>query len=135
VILDRVDPMFVSSGALCAGANIGWYEESAFRCPPISKIDLCAAIRRDGMSGRALAGKYKVSRCTGRAASVWPQPRKPLPPRASKLDAFKPVIEDARSDTARVPGATAAIVYSRLLLIENVAGRIADRACECVEDG
>jgi hypothetical protein len=58
--------------------------------PPLSKIDLFAAIRRDardGLSGRALAGKYKVSRRTVKAALAWalPQPRKPLPPRASRL--------------------------------------------------
>lgn len=66
---------------------------------PTSKVDLFAAIRRDshaGMSGRTIAQKYQVSRRTVRAAltSAWPQPRKPMPPRASKLDPFKPVIDD-----------------------------------------
>jgi transposase len=67
--------------------------------PPISKVDLCAAIRRDsraGLSVRGLARKYQVSRRTVRSAlsSAWPAPRKPLPPRPSKLDPFKPVIDD-----------------------------------------
>jgi hypothetical protein len=67
--------------------------------PQMSKVELFAAIRREsraGMSARAIAGKYKVSRRTVRAAlqSAWPQPRKSLPPRVSKLDAFKPVIDD-----------------------------------------
>lgn len=56
---------------------------------------------RDGLSGRAFAGKYKVSRCTVKAAltSAWPKPRKPLLSRASRLDPFKPVIvEILRAD-------------------------------------
>ncbi|MDI6104675.1 hypothetical protein QLQ12_39400 [Actinoplanes sp. NEAU-A12] len=66
---------------------------------PMSKVDLFAAIRRDtraGMSVRAMAGKYQVSRRTVRAAlqSAWPQPRKAMPPRASKLDDFKPIIDE-----------------------------------------
>jgi transposase len=65
----------------------------------MSKVDLFAAIRRDsraGLSVRALARKYQVSRRTVRSAlsSAWPAPRKPMPPRPSKLDAFKPVIDD-----------------------------------------
>ena len=66
--------------------------------PLMSKVDLFAAIRRDsraGMSVRAMAGKYAASRRTVRAAltSAWPQPRKAMPPRASKLDDFKPIID------------------------------------------
>jgi hypothetical protein len=62
---------------------------------PLSKVDLYAAIRRDargGMSGRAIALNYQISRRTVRAAltSAWPTPRKPMPRRASKLDPFKP---------------------------------------------
>jgi transposase len=65
----------------------------------MSKVDLYAAIRRDcrtGMSGRILVQKYKVSRHTVQAAltAAWPQPRKPMPPRASKLDEFKPAIDE-----------------------------------------
>jgi transposase len=62
------------------------------------KVELFAAIRRDarkGMSGRALALKYGVHRRTVAQAlrSAWPTPRKPLPPRASRLDSYKPLID------------------------------------------
>ena len=62
------------------------------------KAELIAAIRRDarkGMSGRALALKYGVHRRTVAQAltSAWPRPRKPLPPRPSRLDPYKPLIE------------------------------------------
>ena len=42
-----------------------------------------------------MASKYQVSRRTVRAAlaSAWPAPRKAMPPRASKLDGFKPIID------------------------------------------
>jgi transposase len=63
------------------------------------KAELFAAIRRDarleGLSARALARKYGVHRrtVTQALASPWPPPRKPLPPRGSRLDAYKPVID------------------------------------------
>ncbi len=90
---------------------------------PMSKVELFAAIRRDaraGMSARAIAGKYHVSRRTVRAAmaSAWPQPRKPLPPRASKLDAFKPVIDDILRgdlDAPRKQRHTVKRIYDRLV--------------------
>lgn len=53
---------------------------------PKSKVELYAPIRRDsrtgGLSVRALAKKYGVHRRTVREAleSVWPAPRKKLPP-------------------------------------------------------
>ncbi|MBF6175191.1 IS21 family transposase [Nocardia blacklockiae] len=67
--------------------------------PRQSKVELYAAIRRDsraGMSGRALERKYNVSYRTVRAAlnSAWPAERKKYPPRASKLDEFKPTIDE-----------------------------------------
>jgi transposase len=67
--------------------------------PPTSKVELYAAIRRDaqaGMSGRALERKYNVGRRTvvKALASAWPQPRKKPPPRPSKLDRFKPAIDE-----------------------------------------
>jgi len=91
--------------------------------PPMSKVDLFAAIRRDsraGLSVRALARKYQVSRRTVRSAlsSAWPAPRKPLPPRPSKLDAFKPVIDDilrADLDAPRKQRHTVKRIYDRLI--------------------
>jgi len=91
--------------------------------PPMSKIELYAAIRRDaraGLSGRAIESKYHVTRRTvGKAlASVWPQPRKPLPPRPSKLDAFKPVIDAilrADLDAPRKQRHTAKRIFDRLI--------------------
>jgi transposase len=64
----------------------------------ISKVELYAAIRRDarsGMASRALQHKHGVGfRTVQRAlASVWPEPRKKLPPRKTKLDPFKPLID------------------------------------------
>jgi transposase len=90
---------------------------------PMSKVDLYAAIRRDsraGMSARAIAQNYKVSRRTVRAAltSAWPEPRKPMPPRASKLDPFKPVIDEilrADLDAPRKQRHTVKRIYDRLM--------------------
>jgi transposase len=91
--------------------------------PPMSKVDLFAAIRRDsraGLSVRALARKYQVSRRTVRSAlsSAWPAPRKPMPPRPSKLDPFKPVIDDilrADLDAPRKQRHTVKRIYDRLI--------------------
>jgi transposase len=91
--------------------------------PSMSKVELFAAIRQDsrsGMSARAIAGKYRVSRRTIRAAqaSAWPQPRKPMPPRGSKLDAFKPIIDDilrADLDAPRKQRHTVKRIYDRLI--------------------
>lgn len=85
--------------------------------PPTTKVDLYAAIRRDARDGllqRALERKYGVGRrtvlntLTLTLASAWPEPRKPLPPRPSRLDPFKPLIDgmlradlDASSGTQR----------------------------------
>jgi len=60
---------------------------------------LYAAIRRDaraGVSGRELQRNHGVLWRTAQAAmaSAWPQQRAAYPTRASKLDAFKPVIDD-----------------------------------------
>jgi transposase len=91
--------------------------------PPMSKVEVFAAIRRDsraGMSVRALARKYEVSRRTVRSAltSAWPSPRKPMPPRPSKLDAFKPVIDDilrADLNAPRKQRHTIKRIYDRLI--------------------
>lgn len=52
--------------------------------PPMSKVDLFAAIRQDsraGLSVRGLARKYQVNRRTVRSAlnSAWPAPRREVP--------------------------------------------------------
>lgn len=75
---------------------------------PPSKVELYAAIRRDsraGMSGRAIEKKYRVGRRTivKALASAWPEERRPLPPRASKLDPFKPAIDEMLTSDLRAP--------------------------------
>jgi transposase len=67
--------------------------------PPVPKVELYAAIRRDaraGMSARAIGRKYRVGRRTiiKALASAWPEPRKKPLRRASKLDPFKPAIDE-----------------------------------------
>lgn len=67
--------------------------------PPNSRVELYAAIRRGaraGISGRELQRKHGVGWRTVQAAmaSAWPQQRATYPTRASKLDAFKPLIDD-----------------------------------------
>jgi transposase len=92
--------------------------------PPRSKVELFAAIRRDsrmeGMSVRALARRYGVHRRMVREAlaSPWPAGRKPLPPRASLLDPFKPFIDGvlrADLDAPRKQRHTATRIHARLL--------------------
>ena len=66
---------------------------------PPSKVELYAAIRRDaraGMSGRAIEKKYQVGRRTivKALASAWPEPRKDTAPRGSRLDRFKPAVDE-----------------------------------------
>ncbi len=67
--------------------------------PQMSKVELYAAIRRDhraGMKMRELERKYNVSWRTVKKAvdSVWPEPRKKLPPRPTALDPYKPVVDE-----------------------------------------
>src|ERR1700730_3624226 len=67
--------------------------------PRSSKVELYAAIRRDaraGMSRREIAAKHGVGRLTIVKAmeSAWPEPRKAMVPRGSRLDPFKPVIDE-----------------------------------------
>ncbi len=91
--------------------------------PPKSKVDLYAAIRRDvrsGMSNRALQRKYGVGFRTVKAAmeSVWPEPRKQLPPRKTRLDVFKPVIDQMLRvdlDAPRKQRHTVKRIFDRLL--------------------
>jgi transposase len=66
--------------------------------PRESKVALYAAIRRDhraGLSTRAIESKHGVSwRTISKAVnSAWPEPRKPLPPRATALDPYKPLVD------------------------------------------
>ncbi|MDP9792887.1 transposase [Catenuloplanes nepalensis] len=89
----------------------------------MSKVELFAAIRRDsraGVSGRAIATKYRVSRHTvsDALASAWPRERKPLPPRPSVLDPFKSIIDDilrADLDAPRKQRHTTKRIYDRLI--------------------
>ncbi|MFF5667901.1 hypothetical protein ACFY7F_34505 [Streptomyces griseofuscus] len=67
--------------------------------PQMSKIELHAAIRRDhrgGMKIREIERKYNVSWRAVRKAvdSVWPEPRKHLPPRPTALDPYKPLVDE-----------------------------------------
>lgn len=88
-----------------------------------SKVELYAAIRRDaraGMSGRAIEKKYRVGRRTivKALASAWPEPRKKLPPRASKLDPFTPFIDEmlrADLDAPRKQRHTVTRIWHRLM--------------------
>src|SRR5215475_3642085 len=91
--------------------------------PPASKVELYAAIRRDvraGMSARAIERKHGVGRRTivKAMSSAWPGPRKELPPRPSKLDPFKPVIDEimkADLDAPRKQRHTVTRIWHRLM--------------------
>ncbi|WP_298552320.1 hypothetical protein [Streptomyces luteogriseus] len=72
------------------------------------------------MSNRALERKYRVGRRTVQKAlsSAWPQPRDPYAPRRSKLDPFKPVIDQmllADLDAPRKQRHTVVRIYRRLI--------------------
>jgi transposase len=90
---------------------------------PKSKVELYAAIRRDcraGLSKRAVMRKYGVGHPTVQNAleSAWPRPRKKLPPRPTRLDPYKPVIDEmlrADLDAPRKQRHTAKRVFDRLL--------------------
>jgi len=87
--------------------------------PPTSKVELVRAIRRDAAEGlfqRALERKYGVGRQT--VASGWPEPCKPLPPKPSRLDPFKPVVDGMlRADLGapRMRRHTAKRIFDRLV--------------------
>lgn len=91
--------------------------------PPSSKIELYAAIRRDaraGMASRALQHKYGVGFRTVQRAltSAWPEPRKKLPPRKTKLDSYKPLIDQmlrADLDAPRKQRHTVKRIFDRLV--------------------
>ena len=102
---------------------------------PPSKVELYAAIRRDaraGMSGRAIEKKYRVGRRTivKALSSAWPEPRKQLPPRASRLDPFKPVIDEilkADLDAPRKQRHTITRIWHRLIGEHGMAGGVVSR--------
>ncbi|MFB9968301.1 IS21 family transposase [Sinosporangium siamense] len=89
----------------------------------MSKVGLFAAVRRDaraGLSGRQIALKYRISRNTVAKAleQAWPEPRKQMEPRTSRLDTFKPVIDEmlrADLDAPRKQRHTAKRIFARLL--------------------
>jgi transposase len=90
---------------------------------PSSKVELYAGIRRDaraGMSGREMERKHGVGRRTiiKALSSAWPEPRKKLPPRGSKLDPFKPAIDEilrADLDAPRKQRHTVTRIFRRLI--------------------
>ncbi len=91
--------------------------------PQMSKVELYAAIRRDhrdGMKIREISRKYNVSWRTIRKAvdSVWPEPRKKLPPRATALDPYKAVVDGilrADLDAPRKQRHTVTRIFHRLV--------------------
>lgn len=95
------------------------------------RVALFAAIRRDsraGMSGRQIERKHQVSRRTVAKAlvSAWPEPRKALPARESRLDRFKPVIDGmlrADLDAPRKQRHTVKRIFDRLV-DEHQAGEV-----------
>jgi len=108
---------------------------------PKTKVELFAAIRRDsrveGLSVRALAGKYGVHRRTVREAlsSVWPAPRKKPPPRKSRLEPFKPAIEvmlRADLDAPRKQRHTVKRIFDRLVAEQEMEGVSYDTVCDYV---
>jgi hypothetical protein len=86
------------------------------------------------MSGRAIEEKYRVGRRTVSAAmaSALPPPRKAMPPRASKLDPFKPAIDEilrADLDATRKQRHTVRRIYHRLLDEHGMADISSIRSC------
>ncbi|MDQ0946108.1 transposase [Streptomyces phaeochromogenes] len=89
---------------------------------PRSKVELYAAIRRDcraGLSKRAVMRKYGVGHPTVQNAleSTWPKPRKKPPPRVTRLDPYKPLIDQMLRtdlDAPRKQRHTAKRIFDRL---------------------
>ena len=97
----------------------------------MSRVELYAAIRRDsrvdGLSSRELAGKYRVGRRVVALAlsSAWPEPRRKLPPRASRLDPCKAAIDQilrADLDAPRKQRHTVTRIFDRLAAEDEAAG-------------
>lgn len=95
-----------------------------------SKVELFAAIRHDarrGASIRALAKRYRVHRRTGRQALTAraPAPRKPPVRRATRLEPFKPAIDQmlrADLDAPRKQRHTVRRILARLVDEQHAAG-------------
>ncbi|MFD4370203.1 IS21 family transposase [Streptomyces sp. NPDC058486] len=91
--------------------------------PQMSKVALYAAIRRDHrdcMTMREISRKYNVPWRTIRKAvdSVWPEPRKKLPPRATALDPYAAVVDGilrADLDAPRKQRHTVTRIFHRLV--------------------
>src|SRR5690242_2853187 len=89
----------------------------------VSKVELFAAIRRDlraGVPKLEIQRKYHVGHVTIEQAleSAWPPPRKQYPKRESKLDPYKPVIDEilcADLDAPRKQRHTAMRIFHRLI--------------------
>jgi hypothetical protein len=105
------------------------------------RVEQFAAIRRDsrleGLSVRALARKYGVHRRTVREAlaSAWPAPRKKPPPRSSRLDPFKPVIDQilwADLDAPRKQRHTVRRIFNRLVAEQEMEGISYSTVCNYV---
>ena len=97
----------------------------------MTKVELFAAIRRDarveGLSQRALATKYGVHRRMVAEAltSAWPRPRKKMPPRLSRLDPFKPAIDQmlwADLSAPRKQRHTVRRIFNRLVTEQEMEG-------------
>jgi transposase len=97
----------------------------------MSRVELYAAIRRDsrvgGLSSRDLARKYRVGRRVVALAlsSAWPEPRKKLPPRASRLDPWKAEIDRilrADLDAPRKQRHTTRRIFERLVAERDAGG-------------
>ncbi|MFC9978152.1 IS21 family transposase [Spirillospora sp. NPDC127200] len=105
------------------------------------KVELFAAIRRDarlnGMSVRALARKYQVHRRTVREAleSAWPAQRKKPPPRKSRLDPFKPMIDHMLWLDLKAPRKqqhTVRRIFNRLVVEHEMEGVSYSTVCNYV---
>lgn len=100
------------------------------RPAPLSKVALFAAIRGDlraGISAREIQRSRHVTWRTVKAAaeSAWPAARATYPERASKLDPFKPVIEEmlvADLDAPRKQRHTATRMFDRLVAEHQMTG-------------
>jgi transposase len=108
---------------------------------PKSKVELFAAIRRDsrveGLSVRALAGRYGVHRRMVREAlsSAWPAPRKRPPPRRSRLEPYRPAIDAmlrADLDAPRKQRHTVKRIFDRLVAEHEMEGVSYSTVCDYV---